>query len=175
MPKRRKALNDVDAPYIQSLMRLMETQSKTTLANWCISYAEQHMLPVFEKVLPEDPRPMLALELARDWLAGKVKLPTVKRAILEAHAAARGIEANPAAQAAARAIGQSASTVHSARHSIGLALYGALAIAYEQLGADADWDSLIEVAADECGKMEAALRAIAVENEPNPATLKWSH
>ena len=174
MPKRHKALNDIDAPYLQSLMRLMETQSKTTLANWCISYAERYILPVYEKASPEDPRPMLALELARDWLAGRVKLPRVKRAILEVHAAARESEANPAAQAAARAIGQSASTVHSARHSIGLALYGALAVAYDRLGADADWSSLSNVAEAEVGKMEAALRTIAVENESNPATLKWS-
>jgi len=30
MPKYRKMLNDIDAPYIQSLMRLIETQSKTS-------------------------------------------------------------------------------------------------------------------------------------------------
>ena len=56
----------------------------------------------------------------------------------------------------------------------GLALYGVLAIAYDRLGADADWRSLSQVAADECGKMEAALRAVAVENEPKPAKIKWN-
>ena len=28
MPKYRKMLSDIDAPYLQSLMRLIETQSK---------------------------------------------------------------------------------------------------------------------------------------------------
>ncbi len=56
-----------------------------------------------------------------------------KKVILDAHAAAREAEANPAAQAAARAIGQAASTIHSATHSLGLPLYGSLAIAYDRI------------------------------------------
>lgn len=173
MPKPRKMLSDIEAPYVQSLMRLIETQSKTTLANWCVSYAAVHLLPIVEKAFPDDARPRAALEAARDWLAGRTTFPQVKKMILEAHAAAREAEANPAAQAAARAIGQSAATVHTPTHSLGLALYGALAVAYDRIGVDADWDSLCQVAADECGKMEAALRAVAVENEPNPAKIKW--
>jgi len=41
------------------------------------------------------------------------------------------------------------------------------------LGIDADWDALVAVAAEECAKMEAALKAVAVENEPNPAKINW--
>ena len=44
MPKPRKMLDDIEAPHIQSLMKLIETQSKTTIANWCVSYAEIHLL-----------------------------------------------------------------------------------------------------------------------------------
>ena len=77
------------------------------------------------------------------------------------------------AQAAARAIGQCASTIHSARHCIGLAFYGALAIAYDQLGTDAPWSDLERRAAEACGYMEAALRAMAVESEPIPAKIEW--
>lgn len=174
MPKPRRMLSDIEAPHVQSLMRLIETQSKTTLANWGISYAEAHLLPIFEKEYPDDPRPRTALEAARDWMAGKVKLPQVRKLILDAHAAAREAEGNPAAQGAARAVGQAASTVHAATHSLGLALYGALAISYDRIGTDADWDSLSRVAAVECGKMEAALRAVAVEDEPHPAKIKWN-
>jgi hypothetical protein len=173
MPKYRRMLNDIEAPYIQSLMRLIETQSKTTLANWAISYAEAHLLPIYEKSYPNDPRPRAALEAAREWLDGKVKLPHVKGLILEAHAAAREAEGSPAAQAAARTIGQAAATIHAATHSLGLALYGALAVAYDRLGPDADWDSLSKVAANECVKMHAALQDIAVENEPKPAKVNW--
>lgn len=82
-------------------------------------------------------------------------------------------EENPVAQAAARAVGQSASTIHSARHCIGLAFYGALAVAYDCLGTDAPWGQIEQCAAEECGRMETALRASAVENEANPAKIDW--
>jgi hypothetical protein len=175
MKKYRKMLNDINAPYLQSLMRLIETQSKTTLANWRIDYAATHLLPVYEKAYPNDPRPKNALDAARKWLAGEVKLPYVKNIILnECHAAAREAESTPTAQAAARTCGQAAATIHAPTHSLGIALYGALAIAYDKLGIDADWDALLQVAAEECAKMEAALWAVAVENEPNPAKINWT-
>lgn len=175
MKKYRKMLSDINAPYLQSLMRLIETQSKITLANWAIDYAEAHMLPIYEKHCPGDNRPHQALEAARDWLAGKVKLPYVKNIILnECHAAARELDNNPTAQAVARTCGQAAATIHASTHSLGLALYGALAIAYDKLGIDADWDALVNVAAVECAKMEAALLAVAIENEPNPAKINWN-
>ncbi len=173
MPKVRKMLSDWKAPYIQSLMKLIETQSKATLAHWAVDYAERVLLPLWGKHYPDDFRPQNALNAAREWLSGTIKLPQAKAAILECHASAREAEGNPIAQAAARAIGQCASTIHSARHCIGLAFYGALAVAYDQLGTDVPWGQIEQCAAEECGRMEAALRAVAVENEPNPAKIDW--
>lgn len=174
MPKYRKMLNDIDAPYIQSLMRLIETQSKTTLANWSIGYTRAHILPIYERAYPDDSRPWQALDAAEEWLAGNVKLPYVKNIILnECHAAAREAETALAAQAAARTCGQAAATIHTPTHSIGLALYGALACAYDRLGVDAAWDAILAVAAEACGKMESALKEVAIPNEPNPAKLNW--
>jgi len=174
MAKYRKMLNNWKAPYIQSLMRLIETQSKTTLANWCISYAEEHILPIYESAYPSDFRLRDTLKAAKNWLAGNVKLPEVKTVILNgAHAAAREADGNPAAQAAARTVGQCAATVHSATHCIGLAFYGALAVAYHSLGTDTPWEQLEQYAAGECVKMETALRAVSVKNETNPAIINW--
>jgi hypothetical protein len=156
-------------------MLLIETQSKTTLANWSIDYARAHLLPIYENAYPNDPRCKHALDAAKEWLDGKVKLPYVKNIILnECHAAAREAEVEPAAQAAARAIGQCASTIHAPRHCIGLAFYGALAVAYDKLGANSTWDELEQCAIEECAKMEAALRTVAVENEPNHAKINWN-
>lgn len=45
--KARKMLSDWEAPYIQSLMKLIETQSKKTLANWAVDYAEKVLLPLW--------------------------------------------------------------------------------------------------------------------------------
>jgi len=173
MPKARKMLSDWKASYIQSLMKLIETQSKATLAHWAVDYSEQVILPLWCKYNPNDLRPQNSLNAAREWLLGAIKLPRAKSAILECHAAAREAEGNPVAQAAARAIGQCASTIHSARHCIGLAFYGAIAVAYDRLGTDAPWGQIEQCAAEECGRMLDALRAVAVENEPNPAKIDW--
>lgn len=173
MPKARKMLSNWDALYIQSLVKLIETQSKSTLAHWAVDYAERVLLPLWSKYYPDDLRPQNALIAARQWLSGEIKLPQAKTAILECHAAAREADTKPVAQAAARAIGQSASTIHSARHCIGLALYGALAVAYDILGTNAPWEQLEQCAADECERMLDALRAVAVENETSPAKINW--
>ena len=173
MPKARKMLSDWEATYMQSLIKLIETQSKTTLAYWAIGYAERVILPLWTNYDSDDFRPQKALKASREWLSGEIKLPQAKAEILACHAAAREAEGHPVAQAAARAIAQCASTIHSARHCIGLAFYGALAVAYAQLGTDAPWSQIEQCAADECGRMLDALRVVAVENEPNRAKINW--
>jgi len=175
MPKPRKMLGSADASYIVALMRLIETQSKITLANWCLDYAEAQILPIYEKAYPEDARCKNALDAARDWMAGKVKFPEVKKIILhECHAAAREAEDHPAAQAAARTCGQASACIHTPTHALGLAFYGAAAIAYDRVGIAEPPEVYEQIAAEECGKMLAALQAMAVENEPNPAKINWN-
>lgn len=166
-------LSDWQAPYLQELVRQIETQSKETLTRWVVDYAMSVILPLWNKHYPSDERPGKALTAAREWLSGSIKLPQAKQFILACHAAARESEGNTVAQASARAIGQSASTIHSAQHCIGLALYGALAVAYDSLGTQAPWHELENCAAIECGKMLAALRAVSVVNEQNPARIRW--
>ena len=173
MPRLRKMLSDWRTPYIQSLMKLIESQSKETLTNWAIDYSEKVLLPLWNKYYPDDLRPQDAINAARRWLSGEIKLPQAKAVILECHAAAREADGNPVAQASARAIGQCASTIHSARHCIGLAFYGALAVAYDVLGTDTPWEQIEQYAAKECGRMEAALRAVSMEDERNPAKIDW--
>lgn len=175
MAKLRKMLGAADSPYILSLMRLIETQSKATIASWCMDYCEAHILPIYEKHCPGDDRPRSAIAASRDWFAGKKKLPEVKNIILnECHAAARELNDNPTAQAAARACGQAAACFHTPTHSLGLAFYGAAAIAYDRVGINETPDVYDQIAAAECAKMEAALQAVAVANEPNPAKIKWN-
>jgi len=173
--KTRKILGKADSPYIISLMRLIETQSKLTIAEWCLSYTEENILPIFENECPSDFRPRKALAAARDWLAGKVKFPAVKQIILhECHAAARELDSNPVAQAAARACGQAAAVLHTPTHSLGLAFYGSAAIAYNRLGVNETEEIYDQCAAEECAKMEAALRKIAITNEPNKVKINWN-
>lgn len=174
MARARKMLSDWDAPYIQSLVKLIETQSKATLANWAVDYSQRVLLPLWHKHYPQDMRPEKALAAAKEWLEGEIKLPQAKPLILECHAAAREAASSPVAQGAARAIGQSASTIHSPKHCIGLPLYGALAVAHDKLGTKASWEQLEQCAAEECGNMLEALRSVAVDDEPNPAKINWN-
>ena len=173
MPKYRKMLNEWDAPYIQALVKVIETQSTQTLTAWTVDYAESVLLPIWNKHCPSDLRPKSALSAARAWLNGEAKPAQVKPAVKECDTAAREMEANPTAQAAARGIGQCAGTVYTATHAIGLALYGALAVAYDTLGIDAAWPQFEQRAGEECERMLAALQAVAVPDEPNPAKISW--
>lgn len=174
MSKPRKMLGTADSPAILSLMQLIETQSKATIARWCLDYAETIILPIYQKRRPGDDRPLQSIQAARDWFDGKVKLPQVKDIILhQCHAAAREAEEDPAAQAAARACGQAASCFHTPTHSLGLAFYGTAAIAYDRVGLHEPPEVYERIAAEECAKMEAALRSIAVEKEPHPAKITW--
>lgn len=170
----RKMLGKADSPYIITLMHLIETQSKDTLISWGTDYCERIILPIWVKNFPEDTRAQNALIAARRWQAGEIKLPEAKPAILACHEAARETSLYPAAQAAARAIGQAASTIHSATHSLGLAFYGAAAIAYDRIGTDKTADEYEKIAAEVCGDMANELRKISVPNEKNPAKINWN-
>ena len=176
MPKKlRKMLGDVNAPSAVALRELIDTQSKDTIRTWCLSYAEDKILPLFEKHCPGDGRPRSAIDAAHEYLDGKVKFTLVKNVILnECHAAARELDANPIAQAAARAVGQGSAVVHTLTHSLGLFFYAAAAVAYDRIGFDATEEAYAEIAEEVCLDYTDALRAIAVENETNPAKLKWN-
>jgi hypothetical protein len=156
-------------------MNLIDTQSKDTIRKWCLDYAEKKILPIFEKHCPGDKRPRNAIRAAHDYLDGKVKFPAVKNIILnECHAAARELENNPVAQAAARAVGQGSAVVHTLTHSLGLFFYASAAVAYDRVGFEETDDEYAKIAEEICLDYTDALRIIAVENEPNPAKLKWN-
>ena len=173
MPKVRKTLGSPNAPCTQSLMRLMEAQSKATLAHWALDYAEREYLPIYAACFPLDFCPAEAIKAARGWLAGNLKLPAAKIHILAAHAAAREAESIPQAQAAARAVAQAASAIHAPMHALGMAFYGAAAVAYKTYGTQADPGVYEQAALEEFARLEAALNAAAVPDEPNPARLIW--
>lgn len=173
MPKVRKMIGKSDSPYIVSLMKLIETQSKNTIVKWCNEYARENILPIYQKYYPEDSRLENALNATDEWLKGNMKLTEAKKIIKEAQVAAREAEENPAAQAAARAIGATTTTINTVTSSLGLVFYGAAAIAYSSAGVKEKIEVYDEIAERECKKMEEALRKIAIIDEPNPAKINW--
>lgn len=174
MAKVRKMIGKVDSPYIASLMKLIETQSKNTIVKWCNEYAKENILFIYEKDYPEDSRLKDALNAVTEWLEGNIKLTEAKKIIKEAQIAAREAEENPAAQAAARAIGATTATINTVTSSLGLAFYGAAAIAYSSVGVKENSEVYDEIAARECKNMEEALRKVAIIDEPNPAKINWN-
>ena len=90
------------------------------LALWAALCAE-HVLDLFESAQPEDPRPRQAIEHARAWARGEVKMTQARAAGGHAMGAARDLRG--AARHAAYAAGQAATVAHVAAHELGAAAY----------------------------------------------------
>ena len=98
------------------------------LVLWAADCAE-HVLPYFEEKCPNDDRPRKAIEMCRAWAAtGVFKMAVIRKASLDAHAAAREAKDGDAV-AAARSAGHAVATAHVPDHSIGAAVYAIKAAA----------------------------------------------
>jgi hypothetical protein len=107
-------------------MRL-DKSDHSSLALWAADCAE-HALPYFEEKYPKDDRPRKAIEAARAWTRGEIRVCEARAAAVAAHAAARDADEG-AARAAARAAGQAAGTPHMAGHARHAADYAVKAAA----------------------------------------------
>jgi hypothetical protein len=95
------------------------------LASWAADCAE-HVLPLFELIQPADDRPRRAIEQARSWARGEIKMTQARAAAIAALRAAR--EVDGAAREAARAASQAAAVAHMADHELGAAAYAIRAV-----------------------------------------------
>ncbi|MBP8000616.1 MAG: hypothetical protein KA338_15285 [Chloroflexi bacterium] len=95
------------------------------LALWAAACAE-HVLPLFEMVRPDDPRPRHAIEQARAWVRGEVIMSQARAAGGHANAAARNLRG--AERYAAYAAAQAALVAHVAAHELGAAAYAIKAV-----------------------------------------------
>lgn len=173
MAKPRKMLGSAESPYILSLMSAIETQSAATIAKWSTAYARQYILPIYAVFYPDDQRPEQAFDAAEIYLRAEMKLPDAKRIIQAVNESAKQAESFPAAQAAAKAIGQASASIHRSTAALSMAFYGAAAIAYHRVGLDESPETYDSIAAEECAKMQAALIAVSIPNEPKPAKINW--
>jgi hypothetical protein len=90
------------------------------LALWAATCAE-HVLHLFESARPHDPRPRHAIEQARAWVRGEVKMSEARESAGHANAAARDLIGAP--RNAAYAAAQAAAVAHVAAHELGAAAY----------------------------------------------------
>jgi len=95
------------------------------LAPWAADCAG-HVLPLFEAARPDDERPRRAIELARAWVRGEVKMTVSRAAAGHANAAARDLSGGT--RYAAYAAGQAAAVAHVAAHELGAAAYAIKAV-----------------------------------------------
>jgi hypothetical protein len=90
------------------------------LALWAATCAE-HVLDLFESARADDQRPRHAIEQARAWARGEIRMSDARAAGGHAMAAARDLTG--AARHAAYAAGQAAVVAHVAAHELGAAAY----------------------------------------------------
>jgi uncharacterized protein YdhG (YjbR/CyaY superfamily) len=96
-------------------MKKIEEEEHKLLAIWAADCAE-HVLSFFEKEFPDDDRPRKAIEAARAWGCGEIKVTKAREFALAAHAAARSAISAKSINAA-RSAGHAAATAHVAGHA----------------------------------------------------------
>ena len=140
------------------------------LALWAASCAE-HVLRLFESAQPDDPRPRTAIEQARAWARGEVRMMEARSAGGHAMGAARSLRG--AARHAAYAAGQAAVVAHVAAHELGAAAYAIKA------ARDAVPDSESEAAGRlECqwqrDQLPEAIRELVLDDQRLRNDICWS-
>jgi hypothetical protein len=122
----------------ESIVELVRKTDQKTLAIWAVDCAKR-VMPYFEENYPEDHRPRKAIETLQEWIGtGALKMAVIRKASLDAHAAAREVGEDTAARSAARAAGQAVATAHVPTHSIGAANYALQAIHRTANASDVD-------------------------------------
>jgi hypothetical protein len=122
----------------ERIVELVSKTSRKTLAVWAIDCAGR-VLPYFDEKYPQDLRPRKAIETLQTWLnTGVFNMAVIRKASLDAHAAAREVGEDNAARSAARAAGQAVATAHVPSHSIGAAVYALQAVYRAANSSDAD-------------------------------------
>lgn len=114
--------------YVDNITEIVSKCQHRTLAIWAADCAE-HVLGYFEEKYPKERRPRNAIEAARAWVRGGLKMTEARKAAFASHAAAREA-CDEAAIAAARACGHAAATAHVATHAPHAAAYGVKAVGY---------------------------------------------
>jgi hypothetical protein len=140
------------------------------LALWAATCAE-HVLPLFEAVRPDDPRPRHAIDQARAWTRGEVRMMDARAAGGHAMGAARDLRG--AARHAAYAAGQAAVVAHVAAHDLGAAAYAIKAVRAAAPEGQAD-----EAGRQECrwqrDQLPEAIRELVLDDQRRRNDICWS-
>lgn len=140
------------------------------LALWAADCAE-HVLPLFEAVRPDDPRPREAIEHIRAWTRGEVPMMQSRAAGGHAMGAARDLRGVP--RFAAYAAGQAGAVAHVAAHELGAAAY-----AIKAVRATAAAGRAVECGRVECrwqrDRLPDPIRALVLDDQRLRNDICWS-
>ena len=124
--RRNQVLFSKDSPLLQELRFLLDNQNHRTIVLWAFELAEEAVKTLEEKY-PTEGRPRNALEASKLWASGRIKMPAVKREILNCHTLAKEMQSLEDS-ALCHALGQACSTVHTSGHALGFPIYDLTAI-----------------------------------------------
>jgi thymidine phosphorylase len=140
------------------------------LALWAATCAE-HVLPFFEAARPDDVRPRQAIDHARAWTRGEVRMMQARAAGGHAMAAARELRGAP--RHAAFAAGQAGAVAHVAAHELGAAAYAIKAARAAASHGDGD-----AAGRRECqwqrDRLPAAIRELVLDDQRLRNDICWS-
>ena len=128
LKRKNQVLFAKDAEFLQDLAMLLGEQNHRTIVLWALDLATESVTKLEEKY-PDETRPREALEAARAWAAGDIKMRLAQRKILDCHAFAKEIDSKEDI-ALCHAIGQACAVVHTAGHAMGYPMYELSAIVY---------------------------------------------
>ena len=119
--RKNQILFDRNSTCLQSLLEEIRKYPHKTLTLWALTCAQ---VPANElnKLLTNDDRVKIALDLCTKWMQGHVKMPQAKKALLSVHAIAKETD-DAYIKALAHAIGQACGSVHVETHAFGLVMY----------------------------------------------------
>lgn len=129
MKRKNQVLFARDSAFLQDLAMLFQGQDHRVMALWAFDLASESVAQLEEND-PGERRPREALEAARDWAAGKVKMRFAQRRILDCHAAAKEMTRKEDI-ASCHAVGQACAVVHTAGHALGYPIYDLTALVYK--------------------------------------------
>jgi hypothetical protein len=140
------------------------------LALWAAACAE-HILPLFEAAQPSDARPRQAVEAARAWARGELRMSESRAAGGHAMAAARVLSGAP--RHAAFAAGQAAAVAHVAAHELGAAAYAIKAARAAAPRGEAECNGRTECRWQR-DELPDAIRELVLDDERLRNELCWS-
>lgn len=139
------------------------------LALWAAQCAE-HVLQLFEDVVPGDDRPRQAVDAAAAWVRGELRMMQARA--LGGHAMGAARPLTGAARFAAYAAGQAACVPHVAEHDLGAAAYAIRARVADASPGEGE-SARIRECAWQREQLPPELRALVIEDQARRNEICW--